>query len=77
MDQERDRNTFIGRFEAFLRDLESIDWKKMFLEDYKSYNIKQYSIEKLSTRKATELYRNLVNKLMSQFIEVLRRKQGN
>lgn len=56
------RTAFPERFDEFLDTVGSVDWKKSLLEYYKLYNIKQYTIEKLSVRRAKELYATLVDK---------------
>jgi hypothetical protein len=55
-------NTFLDRFNGFLEQLSEVEWKRELAEDYKLYNIKQYNVEKLSTRRAKEFYNNLVTK---------------
>jgi hypothetical protein len=56
------RKTFLERFSVFLETLTTADWKKCLSENYRLYNIKQYSIEKLSFRRVKDLYTNLVDK---------------
>jgi hypothetical protein len=56
------RVTFLERFTVFLERSMTVDWKKRLSEDYRLYNIKQYSIEKLSFRRVKDLYTNLVDK---------------
>lgn len=56
------RDVFLERFGSFVDRVGVVDWKKCLNEDYKLYNIKQYTIEKLSGRRAKELYAILVDK---------------
>lgn len=62
MEQDLNTNNFLKRFNSFVEEINEVDWKRSLAEDYKLYNIKQYNVEKLSTRRAKELYNNLVTK---------------
>ncbi len=52
------------RFEELLSKIEQMDWKKNLQQDYKLYSIKQYNIEKLSTKRAREMYHTLLKKYL-------------
>lgn len=56
------RLTFLERFSAFLETIGTVDWKKTLSDDYKLYNIKQYTVEKISSKRVKELYTCLVDK---------------
>ncbi len=54
----------MDRFEELLSKIDQMDWKKNLQQDYKLYSIKQYNIEKLSTKRAREMYQTLLKKYL-------------